>query len=353
MAIFSRFWRNAPGGRIDQELQFHIDESADAYEAAGLTRQEAVRRARAELGGVPQVAERVRDVWAWRWWDDLRRDVQFAVRTYVRAPASALTAVLTLALGIGVNTALFSIVRQVLLSSLPVSNPHELVEIDCRSGPGATGGGGTCMHSYPAFRLLSDRHDGLTGIVAFSPVPNGLVASSQGRREVVTGQLASANMFEVLGVRPFAGRLFVAADDRSGAEAVAVISHGYWLRAFGGNPAVIGQALTLNNRTATVVGVLPPAFRGVTFGASYDVVLPLARADTFRSGQSTGAPGPSILTVPNMGWLTFLGRRQPGVAPEDVARRLEPVFRQATEGGCSRFRRQCGSAFASTRTGCA
>ena len=114
----------------------------------------------------------MRMVWAWRWFDDAVRDLQFACRTYARMPVFALTAVMTLALAIGVNTALFSIIRQVLLKTLPVSNPEELVEIDCNSSPDATGGGRACMQSYPAFRLLSERHDGLSGVFAFSPVPN-------------------------------------------------------------------------------------------------------------------------------------------------------------------------------------
>jgi predicted permease len=333
MSTFSRLMRRRdPGRHIDNELQFHIDEQADAYVQAGMTRDEALRRARIELGGVQQIKEDVRDVWAWRWFDDLARDVQFALRTHARAPIAALTAVLTLALGIGVNTALFTIVREVLLKSLPVSNPHELVQIDCNSGPQATGGAGACMHSYPAFRLLSERHDGLSGVVAFSPVPNGLIASFRGRRELVTGQLASANVFDVLGLRPAAGRLLQETDDRPGAEPVAVLSYGYWLRGFGGSSEVIGQALTLNNRSVTIAGVLPRTFRGITFGEAYDIVVPLGTADAFRSGPPTTAGArESILNSRNMGWLTFVGRRQSGVSPDEIATRLQPVFRQSAE----------------------
>jgi predicted permease len=318
--------------QIDKELQFHIDERADRLVEEGMPRSEALRLARAELGGMQQINEAVREVWTWRWLNDGIRDVQFALRTYVRLPAFALTAVATLALGIGANTALFSIIRQVLLKTLPVSNPHELVEIDCSSGPGATGGGGSCMHSYPAFRLLSERHEGLSGMFAFSPVPNGLIASSRGTREVVTGQLASANMFDVLGVGPAAGRLLVDADDAPGAEPVAVLGHGYWLRAFAGDPGVVGQALMLDTHVVTIVGVLPRTFRGVTFGEVYDVILPLGKADIFRAGPTSPSGGRSnILHSLHMGWLTFMGRRQSGLSDQEIGRRLEPVFRQSAE----------------------
>src|SRR5688500_8690972 len=166
--------------RIDRELQFHIDALVEDYVRSGLSRDEARRRALIEFGGVQQIKEDVREVWTWRWLDDAVRDVQFAVRTYARAPVFAVTAVLTLALGIGVNTALFTVVRQVLLKALPVPHPEELVEIDCGSGPQATGGGNNCLHSYPAYQLLAQRHGGLSGVFAFAPVPSGLVASVRG-----------------------------------------------------------------------------------------------------------------------------------------------------------------------------
>ena len=326
------FRRRRLCSRIDKELQFHIAALVDEYVQSGLPRDEAIRRAHIEFGGVQQIKEDVREVWTWRWIDDTVRDVQFAVRTYVRVPVFALTAVLTLALGIGVNTALFSVIRQVLIKTLPVPNPEELVEIDCSSGPEATGGGNNCMHSYPAYQLLAERHDGLSGVFAFSPVPSGLVASVRGTRELITGQLASANTFDVLGLHPAVGRLLVESDDRRGADVAAVLSHGYWLRSFGGDASVIGQSLTLDNHPATIVGVLPRTFRGVTFGEVYDVVLPLGAADLFRTGPVTpsGTRTP-ISRARNMGWLTLMGRRQPRATDAQIARGLEPVFRQSIE----------------------
>src|SRR5258708_4181743 len=316
-------WRRRTDEDFSEEIRADIALEMDRLIAEGMGPEEAGAAALRAFGNVTRTQERFYESRRVMWMRDLLRDVRYALRTLSRAPGLTTVAVLTLALGIGVNTALFSVVRQVVLTSLPVANPQELEEIECNARPGATGGGGSCMHSYPAFRLLSARHEGLSGVWAFSPVPNGLVASGQGGREVITGQLASGNIFDVLGVAPAAGRLLLDADDRPGAPPVAVISHGYWLRAFAGSHDVIGGALVLNGRAVTIVGVLPRAYRGVTFGAAYDVVLPLGTADVFRA---TG-----VLNDAFMGWLTFMGRRQSDVLPAEIGKRLEPGFTQAAQ----------------------
>ena len=236
------------------------------------------------------------------------RDLRYALRTLARAPGFTTVAVLTLALGIGVNTALFSVIRQVLLKTLPVANPQELVEIECNGRPGATRKEAEAACN-PIRRFVSSRRATRVCPVSsrFSPVPNGLIASFQGRREVITGQLASANIFEVLGVTPAAGRLLFAADDRPGAPPVAVLSYGYWLRAFADSHAAIGASLFLNGRAVTIVGVLPRAYRGVTFGETYNVVLPAGTADSFR--------GEAVVEHWLRGLAAFLGRHPTAVSP--------------------------------------
>ena len=309
--------------QIDKELQFHIDEQIAAHVAAGLPRAEAARRTRLEFGGRQQIKEEVLDATHWRWLDDARTDVRFALRSYRRTPAFVLMAVLTLALAIGVNTALFSVVQEVLLDTLPVSKPGELVQVECGLRPDAPPGSGTCMASYPAFQMLTDRHEGLTGIAAVAPTPGGAVAVVDGRREVVTVLLTSGNAFEVLGVTPAAGRLLAPSDDRPDAPSVAVISHAYWLRAFGGRPEAIGSAVALANRDVMIIGLLPREFRGLAFGENYDVFLPLTNATQFYP--------PGILTAANRGWLTFIGRLQPAVSPALARERLTPVFQAAAD----------------------
>lgn len=329
MPRFGRFIARsrAHDQQIDEELQFHIDEQIAAYIASGLSPGEAARRTQLEFGGRAQVREDVRAVRRWRWLDDASADVRFALRSYRRAPGFAVMAVLTLALAIGVNTALFSVIRQVLLKTLPVARPQELVEINCSSAPGTVGA--VCVPSYLAFELLAENRNALTGAFAFSPVPYGVVAIVDGARDVITAQLTSGNAFHVLEMNAELGRLLTPADDRPGANLVAVLAHSYWRRALGGRPDVIGQAITLGKQTATIVGVLPASFRGVTFGAMYDVFLPLGSAGVFHT--------PGILTNPNRGWLTFMGRRQPDLTLRQVADRLTPVFRQAGEAALAQL----------------
>ncbi len=313
--------------QIDKELQFHIDEQIAAHMAAGLSYAEAARRTRLEFGGRRQIAEEVRAVRQWRWLEDARSDIRFALRAYRRAPAFAMMAVLTLGLAIGVNTALFSVVRQVLLKMLPVARPQELVEISCVSAPGAVGS--VCVPSYLAFQRLADHRDALSGVFAFTAVPYQVVSVVNGRREIVTAQLTSGSAFGVLEINAALGRLLTPADDRADANLVAVLGHGYWQRAFGGRADVIGESITLGTQTATVVGVLPRDFRGVTFGAVYDVFLPIGSANVFHT--------PDILTNPNRGWLTFMGRRRPDVSLQQVSERLTPIFRQAAEAAVARL----------------
>ena len=314
-------------GQIDKELQFHLDEQMAAHMAAGLSSAEAARRTRLEFGGRQQIAEEVRAVRQWRWLDDARSDIRFALRAYRRAPAFAMMTIFTLGLAIGVNTALFSVVRQVLLKTLPVARPHELVEITCGSAPGA--GGAVCVPSYLAFQLLAENRDALTGAFAFSPVPYGVAAVVDGRREIITGQLTSGSTFAVLEINAALGRLLTPADDRAGANLVAVLGHGYWQRAFGGRADILGKSIMLGTQSATIVGVLPPDFRGVTFGAIYDVFLPIGSAGVFHT--------PGVLTNPNRGWLTFMGRRRPDMSLQQVSERLTPIFRQAAEAAVSRL----------------
>jgi putative ABC transport system permease protein len=313
--------------QIDKELQFHLDEQMAAHMAAGLSSAEAARRTRLEFGGRQQIAEEVRAVRQWSWLEDARSDIRFALRAYRRAPAFAMMAILTLGLAIGVNTALFSVVRQVLLKMLPVARPHELVEIGCASPPGTAGA--VCVPSYLAFQLLAESRDALAGAFAFSPVPYGVVAVVNGRREIITGQLTSGSAFGVLEINAALGRLLTPADDRADANLVAVLGHGYWQRAFGGRADVIGESITLGTQSATVVGVLPPDFRGVTFGAIYDVFLPIGSAGVFHT--------PGILANPNRGWLTFMGRRHPDASLRQVSERLTPIFRQAAEAAVARL----------------
>src|SRR3979409_2017953 len=201
------------------------------------------------------------------------QDVRYAIRTLLTAPAFTIVVVLTLALGIGANTAIFSLTDQVLLRLLPVTSPGQLVVLD---GPGAFQGrtfnNGT--FSYPMYRDFRDQNTVFDGVLARFPTALTLLANGQAER--VNGELVSGNYFDVLGVRAPIGRTFTPDDDRTpGGHPVAVLSHAYWMRRFAGDPSVLHRPLSLHGLPMTIVGVSPPGFSGIVIGETPDVMVPV------------------------------------------------------------------------------
>src|SRR3954470_17482506 len=197
-------------------------------------------------------------------------DFRYAIRTLRAAPGFTVVVVLTLALGIGANTAIFSLTDQVLLRMLPVKAPEQLVIFD---GPGAFRGrtfnNGT--FSYPMYRDFRDQNTVFDGVLARFPAPLTMLAGGQAER--VNGELVSGNYFDVLGVRAHIGRTFTPDDDRNpGGHPVAVLSHAYWMRRFAGDRSIVNRTIALNGLPMTIVGVTPPGFAGIVIGESPDVM---------------------------------------------------------------------------------
>ena len=252
----------------------------------------------------------------------LAQDVRYALRTLIKTPAFTIVVVLTLALGIGANTAIFSLTDQVLLRLLPVKSPEQLVLLD---GPGAFQGrtfnNGT--FSYPMYRDFRDQNTVFDGVIARFPAP--LTMGSQGQSERVSGELVSGNYFEVLGVRAHIGRTLAPDDDRTpGGHPVAVLSHNYWMRRFGGNPAVLNQTITLNSVPMTIVGVAQAGFYGITGGESPDVMVPV-----MMKAQMT--PTWDDLQNRRSRWLTVMARLKPSVTVERAEAAMNVVYRQINE----------------------
>lgn len=254
--------------------------------------------------------------------DSLLRDARYALRGLRRNPGFALIVILTLGLGIGANTSIFSLLDQVLLRRLPVRAPDELVLLD---GPGAFQGRTMNLQtfSYPMYRDFRDRTRVFSGVLGRMPVD--LTATWNGQSERVAGDLVTGNYFEVLGVRPALGRLFTAADDRTpGAHPVVVLSYGFWQRRFGGNPAVLNQVLSLNGHPMTIVGVSARGFEGVSVGGAPDVMVPM-----MMKAQMT--PTWDDLENRRSRWLTVMARLKPGVTREQAEAQMNVVYRQANE----------------------
>jgi putative ABC transport system permease protein len=215
-------------------------------------------------------------------------------------PGFTAVAVLTLALGIGANTAIFTALDQALIRTLPVEDPGRLVAFV--TDPAGTPG----VFSYPLYATLRDHNDVLAGLAAFLQRPFTMSTGVQSER--IIGEVVSGNYFSVVGVRPALGRFFLADEDRTpGTHAVAVIGHGLWRRRFDADPGIAGRSVVLNGHAYTIVGVAPPEFRGVTRGTISEVYVPtMMQAQTMPGSRS-------MLENPNAGWLRMIGRLKPGV----------------------------------------
>jgi predicted permease len=250
------------------------------------------------------------------------RDLKHAARGLSKNSGFAAVVILTLGVGIGANAAIFSLMDQVLVRPLPVRDPEALVLLD---GPGAFRGRtfNAMTFSYPMYTDFRDRNEVFSGVLA--RFPTSMTVVSNGQSERVSGELVSGNYFEVLGVRPAAGRLLNAADDGTpGAHPVAVLSHGYWLRRFGGNPAALNQTIVINGHPLTIVGVSAPGFNGLQVGSNADVMVPL-----MMKAQMT--PTWNDLDNRRSRWLNVMARLKSGVSAEQAEVQLNVVYRQVNQ----------------------
>jgi predicted permease len=315
---------------IVEELALHFEAAYEDALAAGLSEAEAEARAaqsydwrllECELSRVespwrpPTVAIELIERKGGMRMESLLQDLRFGVRMLLKQPGFTLIAALTLALGIGANTAIFTLLDKVLIRPLPVEQPHELVTFvrDASGDPG--------IFSYPLYADLRDRNEVLSGLVAYWQRPFSLSDGAQSER--VTGQIVSGNYFAVLGVRPALGRFFLPEEDRApGSHPVVVISHSLWQRRFGVNPAVIGKTVILNNYRYTVVGVAPAEFTGTTRGTVNDVYVPMMMQE------QTGPGRTGFLDNRNAGWLGLIGRLKPNIGRQQAQAALSLLINE-------------------------
>lgn len=272
---------------INDELQFHRDRLAEELVAKGIDANEARRRAVLEFGNVTAIADDVRDVRG-HWLDDLWRDLRYAIRMMRRAPGFTLAIVLSLALGIGANTAIFSVINAVMLRALPVPEPARLVRVGRLMQNGGTG-----LLPYPIFAYLRDNVTAASGMFAMTLANPSVIID--GADELVMAEAVSGDYFRVLGLEPATGRLLGTDDDRPGALPAAVISDGYWLRRFSRSPSAVGTTVTVRNRAFTIVGVAPAGFRSAQAGRSSDLILPLSAMLSDEQRRSIGFNSLSVL----------------------------------------------------------
>jgi len=324
---YLRFWGSNIDADVDDELRFHLDMRARDYEARGLPTDDA-RRAAAErfgdvqsIGGALRNHDRRRERGRQRqeYMSDLTNDLRYGTRAFLRAPAFTTVALLTIALGIGATTAIYSVVNAVILRPLPFPEADRLIQVwmdNRRTGLKED------IHSWPNYADLRDQNRVFSGVAAYYSRGYNLTAAgcreSECEPERVTGLISTPDMFAVLGVNPALGRGFTAGEDESGRDGVVVLSHGLWTRLFAGDRNVLGRQVRLNGRERTVIGVMPPGFAFPT--RDIDVWVPLALDPDTKQARSSF-------------FLYAVARLKPGVAftravsdLNTIGRRLEQQY---------------------------
>jgi putative ABC transport system permease protein len=306
---------------LARELTAHLTLLEDDLQRRGMNRDEARRAARLALGGIEQTKERHRDARSVVWLDDLRRDLRHAVRMLRRNPIFAVTAALSLAIGIGANTTIFTIANALLFAAPSgVARPDRLVDI---AGV-MDGRPGLFMQlSYRDYLDIRERATTLDGVYGYGLGPQPMSLGGASGAERIFANLVTTSFFNVLGVRPAAGRLFDDRDsEQAGASPMVILSHNFWMRRFGLDPTVVGRTLELNGHPFTVVGVAPDGFQGTNIAIT-DVWAPVAMVDIVMRTGSTG--GSSLLG--RHGFLLIGGRLKPGVRLPRAASEIEAIGR--------------------------
>jgi predicted permease len=253
--------------------------------------------------------------------DNLMQDLRQALRNLAKNPAFTLIAVLTLALGIGANTAMFSLTDQVLLRQLPVQKPSELVILTspgARNGHVWSDGDSDASFSYPEYKHVRDNNEVFSGVLGRYPAQ--INVAGQGESEMANGELVTGNYFEVLGVRPALGRVFTPDDETAkGANPVAVLSHGYWMRHFGGNSQALNKQILVNNVPLTIVGVAQSGFDGVQVGQVPDIYVPITE-------KSVLMPANDDLMERRSFWMAIIARVKPGLSVAKAEAGIQPTY---------------------------
>src|ERR1700693_3307282 len=315
LRLRSLFHRQAVEHELDQELHFHLEQQIELNVSAGMPRLEARRAGLRGFGGVEQMKEECRDMRGVSWIQDLAQDLRYGLRLLRKSPGFTGVAVITLALGIGANTAIFSVANAVIFRPLPYDHPQTLVGIETRNvkQPELD-----LSSSADDFFDLREHAKSFHPMAAISPLWN-VVVRGERESERVQALNVSAEMFPMLGVHPVAGRGFLPEEaDPKGPAHVVMLSHEYWRRRFGGNPSAVGQSLTADGALYTIVGVLPAGFEylgGLPGGGTGDAELwfPLASNQLINIGRAVR-------------FLSVMARLQPGITMAQATAEMESVW---------------------------
>ncbi|HUG80662.1 MAG TPA: ABC transporter permease [Bryobacterales bacterium] len=313
---------------FNDEIQAHIEIEADRLVAEGMDRADALAAARRAFGNVTHSRERFYESSRWMWLDQLARGIRYAWRQMKSSPASTATIILSLALGIGVNTAIFSLANQALWRALPVEKPEELVQLDWNGRFIGGGAGWGSLLPYLFYRDLRAENDVFADVFARSPADVSL--STGDVSEAVTVDIVSGSYFSTLGVRPAAGRLIGDFDDVDpDAHPVVVLSYDYWRTRFGADSAIVGKQIQMNAHPMTVIGVAQQGFHGTDWSVVPAIWIPAMMKRRATLGQDS-------LLDRRTRFMHVFGRLKPGISREQAAARLQPWFKAYLEADTKR-----------------
>jgi len=333
---------------LDKELAYHVERRSAELVATGVNPREAARQARLEFGGPDEIREACRDARGTRWIEDFFQDCRYAFRTMAGNKAFTTLAILSLALGIGANTAIYSFMDSILLRSLPVNDPESLVMLNWQSKPRGNGEThqASVMHGvhtrtgsdyddpkkghisgifpYEAFELFKQDDSVFSTVFAhYQPTPFNLII--EGQADVANGEFVSGDFFRALSVPPAAGRLIVSDDDRTGVRPVAVLSYDLSQKRFGGPAQAVGQSISINSVPVTIAGVAPPEFFGVNPGVAPDFYLPM------HANLLLGATVRGWYLDHRIYWIEMMARLRPGVTIDQAQAAWTGRFHQWVE----------------------
>ena len=337
------FGQPAATQALDEELQTHLNLLTERFVRQGMSPQEATSAARRQFGNSTLLQQRHRELRTFLSLSALHRDLRFATRQLLRNPTLTIVAITSLALGIGANTAIYTIAKKVLFDSLPVKDPHQLRMLSWVSGhdqkvplvwgdasPTTTLGVTSTSFSYPVFEELRKKTDAFQDLFAFKDVR--MTADADGNPDLVYAELVSGNTFAALGIQPILGRTLTQADDTgSGTGPVAVISEAYWAAHFNRSPSAIGKTISLNSVPITIVGVAPAKFTGLKTDTATQIFVPLTMQPQLvpRAQRSSI----SLLDNPQSWWLLVMARLRPDVSEARAQSELDIVLREAAPAG--------------------
>ncbi|QOY88585.1 ABC transporter permease [Paludibaculum fermentans] len=307
-----RFQRSRFDQDLAEEMRLHQDLRAQELQGDGVAASEARLAARRKFGNEARIGEDSREAWSWIFLDRLQQDLRYGLRALASNPGFTITAVLSLALGIGANTAIFSIINAMMLRTLPVEDPQALVQLKM-------GGGGDDELNTPLWEQLRDHQQSFSGTLAYASERLSLGTPSDGR--FAQGLWVSGDFFRVLGVPAMQGRAFTTDDDRWGGGTqgpVAVVSYRFARSHFAEGQQVVGQTIQLNRKPFVIVGVTPPWFTGLDLEQSYDVAIPIGCQPVFRAGATTE-------DEIHHWWLRIIGRVPAGRTLKEADERLQAI----------------------------